>query len=150
MNKTVEYGIIFTLMIVVLLIIFIYIHVFTINKDTKHVALEHIGIESYLVQGQTKGELIKTYVSPHSEPYFNIAVSYPSGTAPNGLEFQVFNDKNNEVSYRTVITKESSDYKQYRIYFDNTDSSYYTVNYTLPVHANNLDTVEIVFTELRV
>lgn len=150
MNKAINYVIIFTLMIVILLLIFIYIQVFAINKNTKHVALEHIGLESYLVQGQTKGELIRTYLPPHSEPYFNIAISYPAATPPQGLEFQVFNDNNKEVSYRTTVIKETNDYKEIRVYFDNTGSKYYTVNYTLPIHANNFDTTEIVFTELRV
>jgi hypothetical protein len=149
MNKNIESAIIFILMIVILLLVFIYIQVFAVNKDTKHVALEHFGIESYLIQDRDRSELSKFYINPHSEPYINIAVSYPSATPPVGLKFYVYNDQNKEVSYRESTLKETNDYKAIRLYFDNTNSKYYTVNYTLPENANNDDTIEVVFMEVR-
>lgn len=150
MGETTDLYIIYTLMVIVLALIFIYIYVFAVNKETKHIALDTLGIDTFLAEGNVKQEIMRTYLNPHDEPYINIAISYPEDKKPVGLSFQIFDDSNKEVSYSIVVLKETKTYKSIRIYFKNNKSKYYSVNYTLPINESNVDSVNIMFIELKI
>jgi hypothetical protein len=145
-----ELYIIYALIIISLLLIYIYIYVMVIHSPTKHISLNTLGIDTFLTEGNVKKEIMRTYLNPHYMPYINIAVSYPSDKKPIDLNFQIFDEKNKEVSYNTVTLNETETHKSVRIYFQNNGSKYYTLNYTLPVNANNFDTINIMFVELKI
>jgi hypothetical protein len=137
------------MMALLIMIIFLYIWIFVVKKNVDLLGLEHVDIESYLVEDASDEVMLKFYNKTNAtKPYINIAYNYT--TTPIGLDFKIKNPEGNIVSYKTLTMKENNNYKELRIYFNNTKSKYYTVRYNLTDDATNANNIEIVRLELKV
>lgn len=151
---------IFTIFLIILtliiLVIYIYVWVFEIrpiNDSSNNIillGLESMAVENYLKQGKTIPATLLTFYEKPNQTDTYIDISYTYTTAPSGLSFTIYNSDDSSVIKSSKIIKNTNNFKEERIYFNNTGSNYYTIKYTLDENNNNSNNIQIARIELKV